>query len=150
MVGRWRGLSLLELLVALGLLAVLFVTLSTLLLTLLQASSKNVNGSAGLAVAEKTLDECIRLGTYWPVPNEQALGIYTLDNKSQTKFWSRISTVPVIANSGLQMSGGYYVEVEVWWWAEQGAASGTRRDGQGATHCKLGRFHYPGAGVTVP
>lgn len=113
-------------------------------MALLGSSTKTANLTAGMLFARERLREVIEKEQYWPVPPDLASGIYTTDSSSQTRFFSRVSSVPVSA-SPPEYRGGYFLTVDVWWWNQ---APGQARAGQGILSTRTSQFLYPG--VTVP
>ncbi|MEW6283231.1 MAG: type II secretion system protein, partial [Candidatus Eremiobacterota bacterium] len=140
-----QGMTLMELLISFGVLAVMLVSLVVVFGTLLNASSKASNTAAGTFFAEEILEQTLSNNLYWP-PFTGSGGIYTVDDRTRTRFFYQVDTTPVSGVAG-QFPGGYYVEVKVWWWTD---APNQSRRGHGRLTTQVGRFHYPGAEVVVP
>lgn len=138
-----RGLSLVELLLALGILTVAIVLIIGLFLSLLRSSTKTADLTTGMYHARERLREVIEKDQYWPVPADLAQGLYTTDSTSQTRYFSRVTSVPV-PGSAPDYKGGYYISVDVWWWNQ---APGQTRQGQGVLSTRAGQFFYPGVDV---
>ncbi len=113
-------------------------------MALLGSSTKTANLTAGMLFARERLREVIEKDQYWPVPANLASGIYTTDSTTQTRFFSRVTSVPISA-SPPEYRGGYFLTVDVWWW---NPAPGQARQGQGILSTRTSQFFYPG--VSVP
>lgn len=133
-------MTLAELVLAVGLLTIMFVAMVGLFANLLGSATKSSNLTAGSYFARQRLEEAIRQDVYWPVPADAKVGIYTTDKDSQTTFFHRVSSVSVPPSPTGQYKQAYYVSVEVWWWSE---SPGQERAGQGKLSTRIGRLHYP-------
>ena len=138
-----RGLSLVELILAMGILSIAIVLIVGLFLSLLRSSTKTADLTTGMFFGREKLREVIEHDQYWPVPADQATGLYTTDAATQTEFFSRVSSTP-LSGSAPDYKGGYYISVDVWWWS---AAPGQQRTGQGVLSTRVSQFYYPGVGV---
>lgn len=140
--GRWPGFLLADVTVAVGLLAVVLLTMVGLFLTLLGSSSKSANLTAATYVAKARLAEVLREGTLDPLPADQKEGLTTAGTDTSTTFHHRVTATRLEPTS--EHGLGYWVEVEVWWWSEQPESGG--RPGQGRLSTKLGQFYFPEGG----
>ena len=136
---RIHGMTLAELILALGLLAIMVVCMTGLFSNLLGSATKGSHLTAGSFFARQRLEEVLRKDLYWPVPPAAAQGIYTTDKDSQTTFFYRVMGTPIPPVAG-QYRAAYWIDVEVWWWSE---APGQNRSGQGKLYTSIGRMHYP-------
>lgn len=138
-VTRDKGMTLAELVVAAGLLAILVVSAVGLFLTLLSSATKTSLATAGSFLAHQRLEEVIRKNQYYPVPPEAALGLYTNDIASKTTFFHRVRCESIPPNPP-EHRQAWWIEVEVWWWSDD---PGQARAGHGKLHTSLGRLHFP-------
>lgn len=129
---------------ALGVLAIAIVLIIGLFLSLLKSSTKTADLTTGMYFARERLREVIEKDQYWPVPADLSQGLYTTDSSSQTRYFSRVATVPVPGKAP-DYKGGYYITVDVWWFNQ---APGQVRQGEGVLSTQVGQFYYPG--VEVP
>lgn len=130
-----------EIVLAFGLLTVMFLTVALLFGQLLKNSAKGSNVGAGVVFAEKVMDQAIASDLYGLPTGDTSEGIYSVDEGSQTKFFYRVevqSVTPIAAVS----TSGFVVRVPVWWWSE---APGQVRQGQGKQSFVLERFYTRGA-----
>lgn len=123
-----------EVVIAVALLGILLTSTLVLFTTLLRSSSKSSNQSVGAYLAQSKLEECIRLDTYYPVPPDLSVGLYSADKNQTTDFWYRLSTTKIGPQPGLYKTA-YLIEVEVWWWNKA-------HPGQGRLSTRLSRLHY--------
>ncbi|MCA9794377.1 MAG: hypothetical protein KC910_21365 [Candidatus Eremiobacteraeota bacterium] len=136
-----RAFSLLELVLAFGIVALLFLTLGLLFLSLLRGSAKASNTTVGVVFAEDVLDSVIRNDLYSASAGPRSQGIYTVDEANQTNFFYTVDSTQVPAVAGVH-AGGYLVTVEVWWWTGDAQQA---RAGQGRLSTRVTRLHLPGS-----
>jgi len=116
------GLSLVEVVLAVGLLTIIAVTIAGVFTHLLQASAKTSDLTAGRSLARRILDRAIRAGPpgwgFGDLEGSQTLA--TQDSRATTKFLYSITPVRLKRDSGMVgvTRELYFVEVEVKWWAE--------------------------------
>lgn len=126
MKGNQGGLTLAEVVLALGLLATISLSLVALFSKLIASSTKTGDLSAGRILAEKVLDRAVRNGpsSNWGLGG--SLGgtrdITTRDEASHTTFI--YSVTPSLLKEQVWAPGAwrttrlYHVEVEVYWWVD--------------------------------
>ncbi len=145
-----QGLSIGELVVATGLLALMVVTVMVLFGQMLDATSKNALVSQGSFFAETVIEqEIYTLAKYHQDPlhaaaprtNSGADWISFTDETNQTEFSYHVDSIPAGIVAGIDMGFTYSIQVEVRWWQ---AASGEARNRQGfgKMHLKRSRIVY--------
>lgn len=145
-----RGLTIGELVVATGLLALMVVTVMVLFGQMLDATSKNALVSQGSFFAETIIErEIYSLARYHRDPTHGAAARETYgadwisftDDSNQTEFSYHVDAFPAGIVPGTDMGFTYSVEVEVrWWQSAEGAAR--NRQGYGKMHLKRSRIVY--------
>lgn len=132
-----RGLTVLETVVALGLLACLIVFLGGLFVQLIGTSNKAGDSTVGLQLAQSLLDETVRAGQFPPAVGPQSRLLYAHDAAVAQEFMYQVTS------SATQVTPGkapiYYVDVQVWW----NGPAGQARHGQGRLEARLGRLVTP-------
>ncbi len=134
-----RGLTVLETVIALGLLAAMLLGLAAFFTNILAATAKQDDLTAGVVFAQKQLDKAVLEGTYANSTAEVQQGIYTHDSANQTSFFYKLTSTPVPLPSP-STQNGYWLEAQVWWWST-GPAQGRGRVGMLST--KLGQLVTP-------
>ena len=129
-----RGLTLLETVIALGVLAILLIGLSGLFLRLLAGAEKSNDLSAGLLVAERILQQECSAARFQSSPAGQSTLLYNHDGATAQEFLYQVTCSPMTVVTGGQPI--YYVDVQVWW-------SGGSRQGQGRLSTRAGRLATP-------
>ena len=141
--GPTKGLTMAELVLALGLLAVILVSLVGLFTTLLGSSAKSTNMTVGHYFAVQKLEEAILKGNFNEDGDER--DIYSMDANNKTHFAYRVRSTAINGYAGdYGYRGGQYVLVSVYWWNGELQEA---RAGQGLLHTSVGRFCYPGPWV---
>ena len=145
-----RGLSIGELVVATGLLALMVVTVMVLFGQMLDATTKNALVSQGSFFAETVIErEIYDLARYHRDPAHQATArdnyggdwISFTDETNQTEFSYHVDSTPAGIMAGTDMGFTYSIQVEVrWWQSADGAAR--NRQGFGKMHLKRSRIVY--------
>lgn len=131
--GKASGLTLLETILAMGVLAILLTGLSGLFLKLLGSTEKANDLSAGLLVAERVLQEQVVVARFESAPPDKTL-LYTHDGQQAMEFLYQVTCSPMQVSPG--GAAIYYVDVQVWW-------SGGQRHGQGQLFTRVGRLITP-------
>jgi len=132
-----RAFSLLETVLALGLIAILMVALSTLFLRLLGGSDKSGDSSAGLQLADSILEQAIRAKDFDPPPLDGKVSLYTHDASLAQEFSYRLTSTATVVTPGKPAI--YYMDVHVWW----NQPRGQNRLGQGRLDVNLSRLVTP-------
>ncbi|MBX3172068.1 MAG: hypothetical protein KF760_31970 [Candidatus Eremiobacteraeota bacterium] len=145
-----RGLTIGELVVATGLLALMVVTVMVLFGQMLDATSKNALVSQGSFFAETVIErEIYALAKHHRdpdanplAPNDGSAWISFTDETNQTEFSYHVDSVPAHIVPGTDDMGlTYSIQVEVrWWQSKEGAAR--NRQGYGKMHLKRSRIVY--------
>ena len=153
----YLGLTIAELLVASGLLAVVLVTVMTLFAQLLRNTEKNSLLSAGAFFADSVLEQQIAQAeatlaaapsnatpafTELSVEGEGFLSTTDNDNGRQTKFLYRVDVEQMTAGVSAEPGQMWFVEVEVRWWSDAEAGPNPVRAGHGNLNFKRGRLAY--------
>lgn len=112
---RRSGFTVAELIVAIGLLAVIAVFVIGLFVRLTASSSKSADQSVALEVASRFLDEYARATPedWKTVSSKQEL--QTRDPASSTSYYYRLRYKP-IDDGASQMGDLYRLDVDVFWW----------------------------------
>ncbi len=148
--GASRGLTIGELVVATGLLALMVVTVMVLFGQMLDATNKNALVSQGSFFAETVLErEIYALARYHRDPTNPAVDhslthfdwVSFSDDANQTEFSYRVDSRPALFISETDMGVSYSVEAEVRWWQSATGAAQNRR-GMGKMHLKRSRIVY--------
>ncbi len=136
-----RGLTLAEVVVALGLLGVVMVSTVLLFLSLQSSSSKTGDLTPALAYAQSQLDAAAQAGPpdWGGLQGQRQL--YSHDERSQTTFAHQLTVTHLYSppTTPLPMGDLYRLEVEVYWWSDTPGAS---RRGHGRLSTRLGRVVF--------
>lgn len=145
-----RGMTVGELVVATGLLAMMVVTVIVLFGQMLDATAKNALLAQGSFFAESVIErELYDLSKFHLNPGNAAVNhgntssdwISFNDEANQTEFSYRVESSPAQITSNTDMGVCYAVVVEVrWWQSSQGAARS--RYGMGKMYLKRSRIVY--------
>jgi prepilin-type N-terminal cleavage/methylation domain-containing protein len=111
------GLTLLELLVAVSILAVLVLGLLAFFTRYLGAVAKQDDLTAGLVLAQRVLDRAVEHGTYATPAANLTAGVYSHDSSSQSTFFYSLTSTPS-AVTPLSTKQVYWLEVRVTWWGD--------------------------------
>lgn len=144
-----RGLTIGELVMATGLLALMVVTVLVLFGQMLDATNKNALVAQGSFFTETVIErEIYALARYHRDPSLPAVAhsltgsdwISFTDEENQTEFSYRVDSTPV-SFGGTEMGISYSVSAEVrWWQSSQGDAQ--TRHGMGKMYLKRSRIVY--------
>ena len=154
-----RGLTMGEMVVAVGLLGILVVFVALLFTRLLAASTKGSHQTVGMLFAQRRIDAAQRggppnWGTAQPLPEDAdgdfrettsgEEGVYFQDDQSQTSFYYRFTADRIKADA---MGSLYRLSVDVVWWPSTAdVASKARRSdvghGTGNKSVTLSRVFY--------
>jgi Tfp pilus assembly protein FimT len=136
---KGAGVSLLELVFAIGLLAVAIVSLPGVFSVLIACTTKTTDLSAGVMFAQKVLEEAVVKGN--PVALKSGSeGIYTHDSANKTTFHHILRCTHVLDNDNPVLGQAWYYEVEVYWWSDD---PDRYRANMGRTSTRVGRMVYP-------
>lgn len=134
---RSSGLSIAEIVLALGLLGVLITALLGLFTQLLASSTKNVDQSTAIQIAEDALDDCARRDpALWSLDTQKV--IYSHSTESNAPMRCKV-TAQLVNGSDNPMGDLYRVEASVTWW---GQSQGKSREGFGQQEVHLNRMLY--------
>ena len=111
-----RGLTVLETVMALGLLAAMLLGLMAFFTNILAATAKQDDLTAGVVFAQKQLDKAILEGTYANSTAAVQEGLYTHDTANQTSYFYKLTSTPVPLPPPATASA-YWLEAQVWWWS---------------------------------
>jgi hypothetical protein len=144
-----RGLSIGELVVATGLLALMVVTVMVLFGQMLNSTTKNALVAQGTFFAESVIErEIYRLqdtaGTTAITYSQDWISV--TDEANKTQFLYRVESTPVPEVGQPEMGGCYSINVEVRWWTEDMQGEAKTRHGFGKMYLKRSRLVY----VPVP
>lgn len=132
--------TLAEMLLAMGLLTLMFLTVAMLFAQLLKHSAKSSNLAVGTVYAERVMEQALAIGVDALPPRFGASeGIYSVDEASQTQFFYRVEVGRVLTATVVP---SYVIRVPVWWWS---TAPNQARQGSGKQSVTLQRFHTPGS-----
>lgn len=132
-----RGFTVLETVLALGLLTFILVFLGILFIRLIGTSDKAGDTSAGLELADRLLQESIQNRVFDPPAVDRRLTLYTHDASNPTEFIYRVTSQPTVVTAGQKPI--YYMDVHVWW----NVPAGTTRHDQGRLETHLSRLVTP-------
>jgi type II secretory pathway pseudopilin PulG len=110
---RKKALTLLETIVAMGLLGFLLVTLAVLFTRFLKTSDKSGDLTVGLQAAESLLQEAVTHKRFDSV-GPSTMWLYTHDAGQPTQFTYRIDSTPKVL-PGSSVVNSYYLDVHVAW-----------------------------------
>lgn len=133
-----RALTLLETVVALGILTLLLISAAAFFTRMLWSSDKSGDQSAGLQLAESILQECIDQQAFDQPAADRQVRLYTHDAQQQTEFTYRLSAIPVFLPQC--SSPSYALDVHVRWF---GGDPGQARAGRGLLEARLTRLVTP-------
>lgn len=138
-----RGLTLAELVVAVGLMTLLLLASIQLFTHLLASGSKTTASMVAMNLATTRLEEEIS----GVASNGGVMSAYTLDPASNTQFYYQVTRAPMSGDPNAPKGaylGGFTVTVQVWWNSD----SPTRaKPGVGLQQVRLSRFVYPRTNV---
>lgn len=134
---RRQAFSILETVLALGLIALMMVALGTLFLRLLGSSDKSGDTSAGLQLADSLLEQAIRGKDFDPPALDGKISLYTHDARAAQEFSYRLTSSATVVTPG--QPAIYYMDVHVWWNQPRGGA----RRGQGRLEASASRLVTP-------
>lgn len=132
---RLRGLTVLEFLVAMAILALVVLFVGALFGQLLAASAKTSDLTVGAALAQKRLDEIVADGSYVVSGGPVQELVYTQDSDTQTTFVEQVTTTPIYLPAP-STEPLFHVRVDVWWW--ENSPQATRR-GMGKLSTSISR-----------
>lgn len=132
-----RGFTILETVLALGLITLILVFLGVLFIRLIGTSDKSGDTSAGLNLADSLLQECVQKKIFDHPGMDRSVRLYTHDASAATEFVYRISSQPTVMTAGQKPI--YYMDVHVWW----NVPAGSTRHGQGRLETHLSRLVTP-------
>ena len=141
-VRRNRGLTLAELVIAIGLLASIIVIVIGLFVKLMNASTKGLDQTVALDIAQNKLDQAAQSSpSKWLIYNSEAHSV--TDPRTPTTFHYTLTPRELTSNSAAdnKMGDMYHLDLEVYWWPEKDKEVSTRRD-MGRLSVKLSRVVY--------
>lgn len=136
-----RGLTLAELVLAVGLLTLLLLGCARLFMVLLAGSNKSNATSVGVQLAEAKLEELVAATS--TATSAGVLEAYTVDASTQTRFFYQASVTPLsgdVTSSSRNYLGGYLIRVDCWW---NSSSPKELRPGVGLQTVHVERFFYP-------
>lgn len=144
---RRKGITLAEVILAVGLLGLILVSVIGLFQSLLSSTTKSSDLTTATALAEDRLNELIAqrpiyLSTYGVDFPTQVLqqGVYVHDSADQTTFYTQAN--PEVLYDDPAVGKTYYLEVEIFWGTADPTARAATRAGQGLQSIKMGRVVY--------
>lgn len=132
-----RGFTVLETVLALGLISMILVFLCVLFIRLIGTSDKSGDTSAGLELADSLLQQCVQNKDFEPPGSNRSLLLYTHDAAAATEFTYQITSQPTVVTPGQKPI--YFMDVHVWW----NGPAGSTRHGQGRLETHLSRLVTP-------
>ena len=127
-----RGLTLLETIIAIGILGSLMVCLAALFTSFLRTSDKTGDLTVGLQLADKVLQEAVTARRFDPTP-ASLIRLYTHDASQPTEFTYQIDSTPKVLPGGT-VANSYYLDAHGWW-SPPGIPSNLGKGRQEA-HCR--------------
>ena len=140
MVARAVGFTLAEVVMALGLLAMLLLGAVGVFTSLFASSRKTTSNLVGLSFVNQKLEELAEAGSFTSISGSE--GSYVLDPNLGTRFYYTVHCQPLsgVTTGPNRYLGGYHVTVEAWW----NAQSPTELHlGEGLRRVRAERFLYP-------
>lgn len=129
-----------ELVLAIGLLAIIAVVVIGLFVRFTVSSTKSSDQTAALELAHKLLDEYADADpSFWDVSADQELT--THDTQTSTEFVYRLDYEQLSPNDA-QMGDLYRLDVFVAWWPDGGARERNQRRDYGQLHLNLSRLIF--------
>lgn len=132
------GLTLAEFVLALGLLALLLVSVGGLMTRLLAASSKSSDLSAGMELAQRVLDQVVLRGTYDASQPVTKYYVYGHNDQTPTEFTYQVTSTPVAVPNA---PPSYYLVIDTWWLGAD--KTHDSRANMGKLHARLARLVSP-------
>lgn len=133
---RVGGLSLLETVLAIGVLGFLIVTLGVLFTGFLRTSDKTGDLTVGLQLAEQILQETVNAKSFAYRP-DTLMRLYTHDASQSGEFHYQVDVLPKTLTGGAT-TNAYYLDVQVWW-----SDPNTQSAGRGRQSVHLTRLVTP-------
>ncbi len=127
-----RGLTLLEVVVSFGILAVLLTCFSALFIALFRSSLLNTDRLEGVSVLESVYEIQRNLRRYPASTGNQTLMIYSRDASQPTQYIYSMDVQTINAATKL-----YQVDLNCWW------NNGEVKSGGGQIHLKMTRLMTP-------
>jgi Tfp pilus assembly protein PilV len=141
------GMSLAEVMLAVGLLGLILVAVIGLFHSLLSSTSKSGDLTAATVLAQHRLNELVaqqpqNLTTYGlDFPAEVVTkGLYTHDSKTSTDFYTQAE--PELLYIDNKVGKAYYLQVTVFWWTADNSKTTATRAGHGKQSVTIGRMVY--------
>lgn len=123
---RWAAFTVAELVVAIGLLAVIAVVVIGLFVRITASSSKSADQTVALEIANRVLDQYANSSPAdWETASSKQ-DLQTRDPASKTTFHYHLESRP-LTHSTSNMGDMYRLDVNVYWWTNR-EAEDTRRD----------------------
>lgn len=123
---------------ALGVVALLLVTMASFFMRILWSSDKSGDKSAGLQLADQVLQDCINQQVFEPLPVDRSVFLYTHDAANPTEFVYRVTSTPVLLPDCTRPS--YAMDVQVVWFTQSSSGA---RSGRGRLEAHLNRLVTP-------
>lgn len=128
---RHRALTLLETVVALGIIGFLLITLAVLFTAFLRGSDKTGDQTVALQLADRVLQEAVDARRFDPTP-ATVIRLYTHDASQAIEFTYQLDSTPKTMPGGT-VANCYYLDAHVWWSPPGGPNALTK--GRLETHC---------------
>jgi hypothetical protein len=142
-----RGITLAEVMLAVGLLGLILLSVIALFHSLLASTSKGNDMTVATVIAQQRLNELVtQQPAYRSVYNQDfpvdVLGqtVYAHDSQSTSTFYSQAR--PELLKDEPSFGRTYYLEVQVYWNTADPAQVAANRHQQGAQSVKAGRIVY--------
>lgn len=110
---RRHGLTLLETVIALGIIGFLLVTMAALFTSFLRTSDKTGDLTIGLQLAERLVQETVESRRFDPVA-ASTIRLYTHDASQPVEFTYQVDATPKTLPGGVS-ENCYYLDAHVWW-----------------------------------
>lgn len=139
-VARAGGFTLAEIVMALGLLALLLLGSVGVFTSLFASSRKTTSTLVGLTFVNQKLEELAESGSFTSTSGTE--GAYVLDPNLGTQFYYTVVCQPLsgVTSGSTRYLGGYHVSIEAWWNAQTPTQIHV---GEGLRRVKVERFIYP-------
>ncbi len=140
MCSRSRAFTIAELVLSIGLLAVIAVVVIGLFLRFTVSSTKSSDQTVALELANQLLDQYVDADPdFWDLKADQEFR--THDTETATEFSYRLD-FRQLSNSDAQMGDLYRLDVYVSWWPDGGDRDKNQRRDYGQLHLNLSRVVF--------
>ena len=137
-----KGLTLAELMFAMGLIGIIMVFVIGLGVQLTNSSTKGVDQTIAMEIAQRLINQAAKTDpSTWPTAT-MAENITVTDPRTPTAFYYTCTNTMLSDYNKEPMGDLHQYQVTVFWWPNQSTSSSTSRSGYGKLSVRLSRVLY--------